>query len=487
MTPSANLQNTYPIQNQAYRTPEQEFGNPRKAMSLDRRIQSWIRQIEPVTKSQHDTHKHCAKRRRLNPPTPDPSQSSRSMGSRRSKRRAIDALYANDDNDDILDTPRPPKLQAPRSESGTSLTSSSAASGYSSPTKQLRELKFHPRGVDSRELKDFQNKPASLKTLLQKIDDSVSGFGILPTSQRTCMAELDIKVYDNFEWVKAKPPRDIFFSDDRDDLGHTPPPEVIQTILHQAGECSERGHSEASWNVEVHHLVLKTALRPLQGPQSSQFFDFLLSTTASILPDYQAPSASKKVDFCMYIDPQHDESAQIRETILALMNVLPMGMFNHTNLLPLSDRPIAVSIETKKTGEGCDNARLQMEVWMAAHWQFLRKILQLHRLAAGAVSSLEQTAGYNSYETRKLPEFLPGIIIQGHDWYLIITTSEGEKTIFWHKENFGQTSKSKGIYTIIHNLQLLRKWAQEVYWEWMRELLLSWPRHRGKVFAVADY
>uniref|UniRef100_A0A0D2YCW9 Uncharacterized protein n=1 Tax=Fusarium oxysporum (strain Fo5176) TaxID=660025 RepID=A0A0D2YCW9_FUSOF len=51
------------------------------------------------------------------------------------------------------------------------------------------------------------------------------------------MAELDIKIYDNFEWVKAKPPRDIFFSDDRDDLGHTPPPE---------------------------------------GPQSSQFFDFLL-------------------------------------------------------------------------------------------------------------------------------------------------------------------------------------------------------------------
>jgi hypothetical protein len=189
----------------------------------------------------------------------------------------------------------------------------------------------------------------------------------------------------------------------------------------------------------------------------------------------------------MYIDPKHEESAQIRETILALMNVLPMGMFNHTNLLPLSDRPIAVSIETKKTGEGWDNARLQMEVWMAAHWQFLRKVLQLHRLAAGAVSSLEQTAGFNSYETRKLPDFLPGIIIQGHDWYLIITTSEGEKTIFWHKENFGQTSKSKGIYTIIHNLQLLRKWAQEVYWEWMRELLLSWPRHRGKIFAVEDY
>ncbi|KAF4985465.1 hypothetical protein FDECE_16542 [Fusarium decemcellulare] len=457
----------------------------RKAMSLDQRIQSWLQYIEPATEPHND--KHCAKRRRLNPPTPDPSQSSRSMSSRRPKRRAHHPLDEDDDNDDILDTPRPRRLKAPRSESGTSLTSSSAASGYSSPTKQLRELKFHPRGVDPRELKDFHNRPAGLKTLLQKLDDAVSGFGILPTSQRACMAELDMEIYDNFEWVSAKPPRDIFFSDDRDELGHTPPPEVIQTILHQAGECSERGHSEASWNVEVHHLVLKASLRPLRGPQSSQAFDFLLSTTASILPHYQATSTSKKVDFCMYIDPKSDKSPKIRETIRALTNVLPMGSFNHTNLSPLSDRPIAVSIETKKTGEGWDNAQLQMEVWMAAHWQFLRKLLQLRSLAAERVSSLGQVAETHSPEIWELPEFIPGIIIQGHDWHLVITTPEGERTIFWHKENFGQTSKSKGIYTIIHNLQLLRKWAQDEYWKWMRELLLRWPRHNGDVVVVEDY
>ncbi|KAJ0134220.1 Uncharacterized protein HZ326_22723 [Fusarium oxysporum f. sp. albedinis] len=44
--------------------------------------------------------------------------------------------------------PRPQKLKALRSESGTSLASLSAASsksGYSSPTKQLHNLEFHPR------------------------------------------------------------------------------------------------------------------------------------------------------------------------------------------------------------------------------------------------------------------------------------------------------------------------------------------------------
>ncbi|EMT73499.1 hypothetical protein NOF04DRAFT_20549 [Fusarium oxysporum II5] len=455
-------------------------------MSLDQRIQSWLQQIEPASKD-----KHSAKRRRLNPPTPEPSRSGHSMGSSRStKRRANDA---HDDMEDTFETPRPLKLKAPRSESGTSLPSSSAASsksGYYSPTKQLRNLEFHPRGVDPRELKDFHNKPASLKTLLQKIDHSSSGFGILPLSQRALMDELDDEIYNDFEWARQPPFRDIYFSNDRDNLGHTPPPEIIQTILHEAGECNKRGCSEAHWNVEVHHLVLKAAVRPLQGPRSNQFFDFLLSTTASILPEYQATSASKKVDFCMYTDPRFGGSSQISETILALRNVLPMGIFNHANLAPLSDRPIAVSIETKKTGEGWENARLQMEVWMAAHWQFLRKLLELRRLAAEAVSSLKQTTEgvtLDPEEKCKLPEFLPGIIIQGHDWHLVITTPDGEKTLFWQKKNFGQTSESKGIYTIIYNLQLLRRWAQEEYWKWMRELLLGWPRHKGEVFVVGAY
>ncbi|EMT69252.1 hypothetical protein FOC4_g10000069 [Fusarium odoratissimum] len=362
-------------------------------MSLDQRIQRWLRQLEPASTSAHHDKQSCAKRRRLNPPTPDPS------------------------------------------ESGTSFASSSAASsksGYSSPTKQLRDLEFHPRGVEPRELKDYHNKPASLEDLLLQIDR-------------------------------------------------------IQTILQEAGACNSKGCSEADWNMEVHHLVLKAALRPLQGPRMEQFFDFRLSTTASIIPDYQATSASKKVDFCMYIDPNHEEADAVSETVHALRSFLPLGMFNHTNHAFLSDRPIAVSIETKKTGEGWENARLQMEVWMAAHWQFLRKLLGLRRLAAKQVTSMKnatESLTLDPEEVWKLPEFLPGIIIQGHDWHLIITTPDGEKIAFWEKELFGHTSKSKGIYTIIFNLQLLRKWALEDYWKWMRELLLGWPQHNGKLVVV---
>ncbi|RKK21609.1 hypothetical protein BFJ66_g17506 [Fusarium oxysporum f. sp. cepae] len=432
-------------------------------MSLEQRIQLWLQQIQTGSTSTPQT-RQGPKRRRLNPPTPEASQSGNSMASPKK--------HTLTDYDDEFETPRPSRrIRTPRSESGTSLPSTqsaSQASGRSSPTKQLRALALNTRGVITRELSAFPNMPAPLETLLDKIDLASSGIGILPSSQRP--------VYRDFKWTRQPILSNILFSDDRDNLGHTPTPEAIQWILHEAAYCNSRGCSEADWNVEVHHRVLAAALRPLQGPRRDQFFDFRLSTTASIITEYHVTSASKKVDFCMYLDPKQDESAQVSETIDALKNILPLGMFNHANLAPLSDNPIAVSIETKKTGEGWENAKLQMEVWMAAHWQFLRKLLSLRQRAQELTTTNEKR--WN------LPDFIPGIIIQGHDWHLIITTPEGEKTVFWQKKNFGDTSSSKGIYKIIYTLQLLRQWAQEDYWKWMRELLLEWPRIEGELVVV---
>ncbi|KAG5802933.1 hypothetical protein H9Q74_011247 [Fusarium xylarioides] len=429
-------------------------------MSLDHRIQLWLQQIQTGSTSTPQT-RQGPKRRRLNPPTPVASQSDNSMASPKKHNLA--------DHDDEFETPRPSRrIRTPRSESGTSLPSTqsaSQASGRSSPTKQLRALALNSRGVVTRELSAFPNMPESLDVLLEKIDLASSGIGILPSSQRS--------IYGDFKWARQPILSNILFSDDRDKLGHTPTPEAVQWILHEAAYCNSRGCSEADWNMEVHHRVLSAALRPLQGPRSDQFFDFRLSTTASIIAEYHVTSASKKVDFCMYLDPKQDESAQVPETIDALKNILPLGMFNHTNLAPLCDNPIAVSIETKKTGEGWENAKLQMEVWMAAHWQFLRQLLSLRQRSQEPTTTNEKT--WN------LPDFIPGIIIQGHHWHLIITTPEGEKTVFWQVKNLGDTSSSQGIYKIIHNLQLLRQWAQEEYWKWMRELLLEWPRIEGEL------
>ncbi|KAJ3455925.1 hypothetical protein MRS44_017407 [Fusarium solani] len=252
--------------------------------------------------------------------------------------------------------------------------------------------------------------------------------------------------------MKAEVPGGCCFEYQRKDLDYTPPPETIHKILHQAAFYNSRSSPEADWNAEVYHRVLEAALRPLQGPGVDQLVDFRLSTTAALIKEYHAPvSATKKVDFCIY--------------------VLPLGAFNHTNLNSLSDRPIAVSIETKKTGEGWETAGLQMQVWSAAHWQFLRKFLELRQRASDELSRIgQQTIGAAAADPEpspiagyELPDFLPDIIIQRHDWHLVITTGEGDKTIFWQKKTFGNTSSSKGIYQIISTLQLLRRWVQVEY------------------------
>ncbi|EXA31539.1 hypothetical protein BFJ63_vAg16013 [Fusarium oxysporum f. sp. narcissi] len=84
--------------------------------------------------------------------------------------------------------------------------------------------------------------------LLDKIDLASSGIGILPSSQGP--------VYRDFKWTRQPILSNILFSDDCDNLGHTPTLEAIQWILHEAAYCNSRGCSEADWNVEVHHRVL---------------------------------------------------------------------------------------------------------------------------------------------------------------------------------------------------------------------------------------
>ncbi|KAJ4136560.1 hypothetical protein NW768_004177 [Fusarium equiseti] len=458
-------------------------------MPLEFEIDSWMQNIDPSSiptarKEEATKQEPFLKRRRLNTLTTNASQSEKNMHYERSLNSSKRS------RSDDLETPRPTRrTRTPRTESVTSLPFSQSAisqqSGLSSPTEQLRILQLHSKSVVAKQLSAFHDKPATLEVLLDKIDLVSSGIGILPTSHAPLLSNLDKEIYNDFKWTQKPVFSKFLFSNDRDEIGHTPLPETIQWILHEAAFCDSRGCSEKDWNTEVHHRVLAAALRPLHGPRRDQLFDFRLSTSASVISEYHVTSASKGADFCMYIDPKQDKSPEVAEIIGTIRQILPMGVFNHANLGPLSDNPIAVSIETKKTtGEGWENAKLQMEIWMASHWQFLRKLLEKRQCAAERLSTMRSRAGEMSFCSDKiwdLPEFIPGIIIQGHDWYLIITTEEGEKTVFWQKKTLGDTSSSRGIYQIIYNLQLLRQWAQEDYWKWLKDVLLEWPQSEGEL------
>lgn len=248
----------------------------------------------------------------------------------------------------------------------------------------------------------------------------------------------------------------------------------------------------------------------------------MTSTHASILPDYGNPSATKKVDFCIYVNPSNESRASAvinPPAVLAidrLCHELPCNVFNFTEFVPLERQPIALSIETKKPGEGWEGARLQLGVWQMAHWCFLSYLIELQEAkrearreqatkdareareaeaqqeagvilergdmqhSAQSLSLREKQPGTSPLEAVdksrspfRLPEFLPGIIIQGHQWDLVITTLDGTKTKFWHKLPMGNTLDTKGIYKLVYSLQILRSWVEKSYWPWLKELILD--------------
>ncbi|KND86218.1 hypothetical protein TOPH_09160 [Tolypocladium ophioglossoides CBS 100239] len=354
------------------------------------------------------------------------------------------------------------RIQTPGSESSYSLSDqsrrsfqSSERSGRLSPQKHMRTLKLNPKGVKFGDLSHSDDKPPSLEALLETVDVIMEGRGIVATSAREALT-LAARSHKDLKWACRG---GDYFSDSPDIVGCTPPPEAVLSVMAAAAECSTCGHPEANWNLEVHQRVLELAFRP-QGQSI---------TTAAIMPEYGTPSPSKKVDFCIYIEPEIDFSwaSTSPSSIASFRDTLPGRVFNFTDFVPLDQRPIALSIESKKPSEGFDSAKLQLGVWQMAHWAFLRHLVEKRSAQVKAADCAVDARSYG------LPIFIPGIIIQGHDWHLIITTLEGQQTLFWQKVVIGSTSSSKGIYQIIRTLHILRQWASDTYWPWLRDLILQ--------------
>ncbi|KAH7128002.1 hypothetical protein B0J13DRAFT_627725 [Dactylonectria estremocensis] len=141
------------------------------------------------------------------------------------------------------------------------------------------------------------------------------------------------------------------YDEDRDEIGHTPDPESIFDVLTEAAECQDNFHPEATCNM-----------------------------TPNCIDYPRPPSGRTPIEECrllrrIYLEPTADLSLHcmdstsflsVKSAITTARNRLPHGVINHTTYHPLRERPIALSIETMKTGEGWEEVTLQMGVWQAA-------------------------------------------------------------------------------------------------------------------------
>lgn len=180
------------------------------------------------------------------------------------------------------------------------------------------------------------------------------------------------------------------------------------------------------------HLIYST-------PLVANGFLSEISATAQISRAYRPKGTpSKMVDFCICIKP----SPSVASRIDAMCRTLPGASINHTDYPAVGGWPIAISMETKPPHGGWTAATLQIGVWQAAHIRCLRQL-------------------------RSCPEFLPGIVVQGHVWSFVASvpgSGGGKGAELYTSIPMGNTETPLGIYSIVASLRCLVWWIEHTYW-----------------------
>uniref|UniRef100_A0A0B7KRZ7 PD-(D/E)XK nuclease-like domain-containing protein n=1 Tax=Bionectria ochroleuca TaxID=29856 RepID=A0A0B7KRZ7_BIOOC len=283
----------------------------------------------------------------------------------------------------------------PRSES---LSQTSARS----PTKISPFLQLDPVGFEIGPLDlDDPDMPEAAKQLIEEIDTIAAGHHVVPAIlkgnidrlKKTSRSYVSFRdyVYTDKSEEDDKPSMDRFLED------------VLKTVA-VAQECQRIEQDETGWNHIVHSPLLDTIL----DRQSQNITGFVPCMSASILPEWRLKAKlGTRIDYAIVVNPEHDPQSGAQAAIQRLRFTLPEASANHTGFPPLRHRPIGISIETKRYGGDERKEEFQLGIWHSAQWKLLAK------QAGDGVAHLA---------------FIPGIIVQGHDWKLVVTTYKEGKT-----------------------------------------------------------
>ncbi|KAH8654771.1 hypothetical protein BGZ61DRAFT_405238 [Ilyonectria robusta] len=380
-------------------------------MTDTRRISAWIETLPDSFNCPPWQAKTTNKRKALQEPSPPATVLDMDQTPTRKRLRRPDPAT----DPDLTPQARPHNESAPsRSPSRVSSVSGSSASSYrprsSSPLKkQIMGLRLDETGLEIRELKIEAAPNLEAGLLLSTLDEIGSSLEFLPDNRRD-----EILGSSMLQGLDPRPWRYSFKSSSEfENLpGRIPSPQEVALVYEWAKDCRQLGHEEAGWNAEVHHRLMEAIFRE-PGRTKGGLFNFATCTTARPHRNWLPRSiGSKMVDFCLYADlPQEDpQSLQALEALCRRTLTLTV---NHTDFERLQLRPIVLSIETKGPAPALNTAEVQMGVWHAAQWGFIRSaVLSSLREPSDTVPTKEQEKQADEALSR-LP-FIPGVIVQGH-------------------------------------------------------------------------
>ncbi|KAI1742104.1 hypothetical protein F4680DRAFT_412923 [Xylaria scruposa] len=343
----------------------------------------------------------------------------------------------------------------------------SGRSGTSSPTKKLASLRLAGElEIKALNLYKFL-KVAGPDDLLESIEAIGRGHDILPYRMKS---DIEKKIMDLGEsakfWMTTFQSPEIV-----DDLpGCIPSFEEVDGVVEWATRCQEDECEEAVWNFDVHMSLL----RKIFG-DAKQKINATLCTTARP-SNYFKPTSStgQLIDICIYSSVEQDEGMMDKISRFCA-NLQTNNSINHTDYNPLRTRPLLLSIETKKPNTGNNKAQLQIGVWYSTQWSFLRWAVS-QRLKERAKLEANKTTTEVEAETlaclSKLG-YIPGIVVHGHRWCLVLSTYDGKKTTLWEEHQFGSTLSSLDAFCAIAGIRRLTAWAKDHYWPWFQKNVLD--------------
>ncbi|WYZ36375.1 hypothetical protein EsH8_XIII_000027 [Colletotrichum jinshuiense] len=177
-------------------------------------------------------------------------------------------------------------------------------------------------------------------------------------------------------------------------FGPIVPVASLRKVMSNTSACTDEQVAEAIWNAEVHWPLLSLALRPDPEEINSGVVNVTVATPARMHRRLHPAGPSKMIDYTMYIDTETEQDSQLQQRLRQLRRDFPSDAVNSTSYFFLRNKPITVSIETKKN-KGFEEAVLQIGLWQAAYWAYLDRVSQRRNTDLDGL------------------EFLPGLIVSG--------------------------------------------------------------------------
>ncbi|KAH6635878.1 hypothetical protein F5144DRAFT_565708 [Chaetomium tenue] len=371
------------------------------------------------------------------------------LSARTSRKRRYHEAFSPPSSTMEPSTPRASGSRAGRISTTPSLSSASSkrSKRSNSPAKlfPLYGVEGHRLVRDSL-MKVTTSLSPTLRHLLGDVGDAASRHGIIPRRAKEAL-EKHIETTGQFDRL-----RELMFCDDSTWHGSCFGGEDLVRravlIASRSAKCSRMLSDEPAWNNHVHSPLLEMLVQDMQDGPNQGIFDFLSCTTTSIdLTYHRFPDAASRVDYVFHFLPEDDPTISLHDDV----PTAAYPCFNWTTDRLLQQSPLGISIETKRYGGDTVKGEQQLGIWQAAHWEFL-------------VSCVGQ-------DVAESLEFLPGIVVQGQTWSLLVSTRRQGVTTILGSVEFGNTGSAIGVFQVLAGLRRLRRWSLDVLWPWYRHHL----------------